>query len=158
MAKDPQIDQPPVTPDSVAATKPDKQDGPGSGIGDDGYAGIDQVDKKYWLDCLEDAERAEQDWRRRGREIIQLYRNETRNSRNNRWVAGSITFNVLYANTEVMLPAIYQRPPQPVVRSRFQSNVSVSVAFARSRRALACPLCSTGGSDTTDMRTRRPSG
>ena len=124
MAKDPQIDQPAVTPDSVAATKPDKQDGPGSGIGDDGYAGIDQVDKKYWLDCLEDAERAEQDWRRRGREIIQLYRNETRNSRNNRWVAGSITFNVLYANTEVMLPAIYQKPPQPVVRSRFTKVAS----------------------------------
>jgi hypothetical protein len=119
MAKDPEIDQTTVSPDSVAATKPDKQDGVGSGIGDDGYGGIDQVDKKYWLDCLEDAERAEQDWRRRGREIIQLYRNETRNSRNNRWVAGSITFNILYANTEVMLPAIYQKPPQPVVRSRF---------------------------------------
>lgn len=119
MAKDPEVDQTTVSPDSVAATKPDKQDGAGSGIGDDGYGGIDNVDKKYWLDCLEDAERAEQDWRRRGREIIQLYRNEVRNSRNNRWVAGTITFNILYANTEVMLPAIYQKPPQPVVRSRF---------------------------------------
>ena len=28
-------------------------------------------------------------------------------------------FNILYANTEVMLPAAYSKPPDPVVKSRF---------------------------------------
>lgn len=79
----------------------------------------DGVNKGYWIDCLDDAERAEQDWRKRARDIIGIYRNETRNQRATRWMPGPITFNILYANTEVMLPAIYQKPPQPVVRSRF---------------------------------------
>ena len=77
------------------------------------------VDKKYWLACMEDAERAERPWRERGREIIQIYRNETRNARTGKLSAGPVTFNILFANTEVMLPAVYQKPPTPVVRSRF---------------------------------------
>src|SRR5258707_12482747 len=85
----------------------------------DPYALNDQIDKQYWVDCIEDAERAEQDWRRRGREIIQIYRNETRNARSGKWQAGTITFNILYANTEVMLPAVYQKPPEAVVGSPF---------------------------------------
>ncbi|WP_352870453.1 hypothetical protein [Mesorhizobium sp. M1409] len=78
-----------------------------------------EVDTGYWSRCLEDAERAERDFRERGREIIQIYRNETRNTRTGRLSAGPVTFNILFANTEVMLPAVYQRPPTPVVRSRF---------------------------------------
>jgi hypothetical protein len=80
-----------------------------------------EPDVAYWMSCLDDAERAEKDWRNRGRQIVQIYRNQstitgkvTKNTSN-----GGITFNILYANTEVMLPAIYMKPPDPVVRSRF---------------------------------------
>jgi hypothetical protein len=80
-----------------------------------------QIDIKDIETKLADAERAEQNFRRRGREIVQIYRNDVgttiggRSPRSN----GKTSFNILYSNTEVMLPAIYQKPPQPVVRSRF---------------------------------------
>src|SRR5262245_48718340 len=114
MARDPELDQPIVAPaPSAEAGKPNVVDEE-----PDAYdAG--QVDVKYWIACLEDAERAERDWRARGLEIIQIYRNESKNARTGKTSTGTVTFNILYANTEVMLPAVYQKPPQPVVRSRF---------------------------------------
>jgi hypothetical protein len=116
MAQDPALKPEPVT--AGPPGRPDQQDVASTAPADD-YAANSEVDKKYWLDCLDDAERAESDWRRRGREIIQIYRNENRSTKTGKWSAGTITFNILYANTEVMLPAVYQKPPEPVVRSRF---------------------------------------
>ncbi len=115
MAQDFDLEPPPVTPQPPG--RPDQQDV--ATTNPDAGATAPQIDKAYWLDCLSDAERAEQDWRKRARDILQIYRNETRNQKNTKWVPGPITFNILFANTEVMLPAIYQKPPQPVVRSRF---------------------------------------
>lgn len=116
MAQDPDLTIPPPPTQSAEAGKPDKQE---IGYEQQTDAGLEEVDKSYWLACLEDAERAERPWRERGREIVQIYRNETRNSRTGKITAGPVTFNILYANTEVMLPAVYQKPPKPVVRSRF---------------------------------------
>ena len=76
------------------------------------------VDTCYWRRCLDDAERAESEWRRRGRIITQIYRNDVAKS-TKKDAKGRITFNILYANTEVMLPAIYSQPPEPIVRSRW---------------------------------------
>jgi len=79
-----------------------------------------QIDKKYWERCLADAERAEQDWRVRGREIIKIYRNDGAfTNLGKRKTNSGNTFNILFSNTEVMQPAIYTKPPVPVVRSRF---------------------------------------
>jgi hypothetical protein len=88
------------------------------------------VDTSFWERALSDAERAEKDWRTRGREIIQIYRGDIPITRPKAAKSGSSvsyssrqanssTFNILYANTEVMLPAAYSKPPDPVVRSRF---------------------------------------
>lgn len=115
VAQDSSLNPPPVAPSPPG--RPDQQ--PAGNLPTDDPYGADGVDKSYWMDCLDDAERAEQDWRKRAREIIQIYRNETRPSRGNKWAPGNVTFNILYANTEVMLPAIYSKPPEPVVRSRF---------------------------------------
>jgi hypothetical protein len=97
---------------------------------DSGPAPDPEVDKGYWERCLSDAERAEQTWRKRGRDIVVSYRNEgpgtssPKSAKN----AGGQYFNILFANTEVMLPAVYSQPPQPVVRSRFiQSRKLVPV-------------------------------
>jgi hypothetical protein len=113
MARDPDLEPPPVTP--TPEGRADQQDAAVSDAG----AEEEVVDKAYWLDCLSDAERAEQDWRKRARDIVGIYRNETKAAKATKFVPGPITFNILYANTEVMLPAVYQKPPQPVVRSRF---------------------------------------
>lgn len=121
MAVDPSIEKPDVAPGPPAeAGKPDQQIDPGKI--DDPNLGIDP---KYWLQCLDDAERAEADWRKRGREIIQIYRNDsgnqtTQNAKGkSKGFGGRVTFNILFANTETMLPAIYTKPPEPVVKSRF---------------------------------------
>lgn len=106
-----------------AAGRPENQPVSETGA-DDPYSGPQydpEVDKRYWLACLSDAERAEEKWRQRGRDIISIYRNESKNVKTGKPGAGNVTFNILYANTEVMLSAIYQKPPQPVVRSRFTS-------------------------------------
>src|SRR5580765_2961412 len=73
------------------------------------------VDTSFWEKALADAERAERDWRTRGREIVQIYRGDIpitrpKAGRNNGATSyatrqnTSSTFNILYANTEVMLP------------------------------------------------------
>lgn len=91
---------------------------PGTETGD--VASPGKVDLRYWISCLTDAERAEQDWRKRGREIIGIYRNQNRTGKSSKAGAlGPVVFNILFANTEVMLPATYSKPPEPVVRSRF---------------------------------------
>jgi len=129
MARDPEITKPPIEPSTAEIGKPNRPvDEPDTPVED---TGVDrEVDRKYWETCLADAERAEQNWRRRGREIVGIYRNEgpgtssPKSSKN----AGGQHFNILFANTEVMLPAVYAKPPTPVVRSRFiQSRKMVPV-------------------------------
>jgi hypothetical protein len=99
-------------PDStldIASTSPDSGEQP------------EEIDLRYYLTCMDDAERAEREWRTRGREIVQIYRNQKstqQKTKGKKW-SGRQTFNILYSNTEVMLPSIYSKPPQPVVRSRF---------------------------------------
>jgi hypothetical protein len=124
VVQDPAIRNPPPA-DTISAEigKPDKAPTD---------AGYDRaVDPRYWEQCLADAERAEQPFRRRGREIVQIYRNEGpgTSSPKSPKNAGGQHYNLLYANTEVMLPAIYQKPPSPVVRSRFiQARKMVPIA------------------------------
>jgi hypothetical protein len=115
MARDPDLEPLPQPKDDPVG-KPDTQPLDAGAP----TLGPDQIDKKYWEQCLADAERAEQDWRSRGREIIKLYRNDgQRTSIGKKKLNQGQTFNILYSNTEVMQPAIYGKPPAPVVRSRF---------------------------------------
>jgi hypothetical protein len=117
MAQDPALDPVPVTPDP--AGKPNEA--PPEAVAGDPGLDASEVDISYWLDCLDDAERAEQDWRKRAREVVGIYRNEAKASGAKKGPVGPgpVTFNILYANTEVILPAVYAKPPEPVVRSRF---------------------------------------
>ena len=81
MAKDPDLNivPPNVNPPPASAGKIDDVDIRLQGNTSEKqgeYDGIDDVDTAYWIACLEDAERAEHNWRNRGREIIQIYRND----------------------------------------------------------------------------------
>jgi len=80
----------------------------------------EDIDLGYWIQCMDDAERTEQDWRKRGRQVVEIYRNDT-SAGKGKAKTTETTFNILYANTEVLLGAIYVKPPEPVVRSRFAS-------------------------------------
>ena len=111
---------------SAAAGKPDRTDV--AATTPDSATEPQEVDLKYWLQCLDDAERAEKNWRIRGREIVTVYRNEATNvqARAKKANSGTRSYNILYANTETMLPAIYQQPPKPVVRARYNQPSSMA--------------------------------
>ena len=67
---------------------------------------------RYWRGELERAERAERDWRRRAEKTVERYRAEKR-------ADGQRRFNILWANTEILKPAVYSRTPAPDVRRRW---------------------------------------
>ena len=118
MARDPAL-EPIPEPNPNAGSAPDRQP---IDLADDAQTNPeDEIDKKYWEQCLADGERAEADWRSRGRDIIKIYRNDgsTYQSIGKKRLTANQTFNILYSNTEVMAPAVYAKPPAPVVRSRF---------------------------------------
>src|SRR6188768_1642305 len=104
MAQDPALEYPP-TPSELQGKPGDVPHGVSTFRDENDPA--DEIDKKYWEQCLSDAERAEGDWRSRGRDIIKIYRNDGSNiSQGKKKVAAQQTFNILYSNTEVMQPAI----------------------------------------------------
>ena len=103
---------PNVAPVSPEADRPDVQP----------VTDTTEIDTGWWERALSDAERAEKNWRARGRDIVQIYRGDipiTR-PRSGKYNAQSAyatrqdnasVFNILYANTEVMLPAAYSVVP-----------------------------------------------
>lgn len=66
---------------------------------------------KRWLAELAIADKAEEDWRKEAAEICDLY--DAKESKAN-------SFNILWSNTETLLPAVYNSTPQPDVRRRFR--------------------------------------
>lgn len=62
-----------------------------------------------WIKEIDLAGRNEKDWRKRGLEVEDEYR-KTKDEN---------TFNILWANTEVLLPNVYNSTPRPDVRRRF---------------------------------------
>jgi hypothetical protein len=121
-------------PPGIAPVSPeaDRPDAPQTSATED-------VDLGWWEKALADAERAEKNWRARGRDIVQIYRGDipitrpksgkysTSSAYGTRQETSSV-FNILYANTEVMLPAAYAKPPDPVVRSRFVKKTAEPIA------------------------------
>ena len=67
---------------------------------------------RRWRGELERAERAERDWMRRAEKVVERYRAEKRSD-------GMRRFNILWANTEILKPAVYSRTPAPDVRRRW---------------------------------------
>jgi hypothetical protein len=91
------------------------------------YKGPDEVDPdepapvdakelqatRKWKRELALARKREKDWRLEAEKIVKRYRGEE-TSRNR--------YNVLWANTDVLLPAIYNSKPDPDVRRRFRDS------------------------------------
>lgn len=79
-----------------------------------------------WERKLTDANRVEHNWRSRGKQIQRLYRGNRGGAQAPKTILEhayesntAATFNILYANTETLFPALYQKPPQPACRSRY---------------------------------------
>lgn len=82
----------------------------------------DEIDEPHssaeWLNMIEDAERYFDGWQAKADNIDRLYSDLER-------LAGSVRdrqFALFWSNIQVMLPAIYARPPIPVVTPKFKDR------------------------------------
>ena len=64
-----------------------------------------------WLEEIEDAKKREKDFRKNGREILEIYANEKKTP-----------FNILYSNTDTALPALFSEVPRPIVKRRYKDE------------------------------------
>lgn len=64
-----------------------------------------------WLNELDTAKKREKDFRKDGKEILEIYENEC-----------ETPFNILYSNTETLLPALFSQIPRPVVTRRYKDE------------------------------------
>lgn len=67
---------------------------------------------RLWLDSVALARKNEADWRKVAGEARERYRGDSKNNQGKK-------FNILFANTQITLPAIYNSTPIPDVRRRF---------------------------------------
>jgi hypothetical protein len=78
---------------------------------------------KMWLTAIAAAGKDESEWRKVGGDIIDIYRSDEKQK-------GQTAFNILYSNTETLLPAIYNSTPVPDIRRRYNDPGVVSKAVA----------------------------
>lgn len=74
---------------------------------------------QYWLEELRDAYKREKDWRKDAKRLVEMFECERRKE---------TLYNILYANTETMSPALYNTTPRPDVRRRFKDDDEVARA------------------------------
>lgn len=75
----------------------------------------------YWLEQLRDAEKREKDWRKAGADLCELYASASDQGTH---------FNILYANTEVLAPALFNQIPRVSVQRRYKTGGKVEKAAA----------------------------
>lgn len=80
-----------------------------------------------WLVKLEDAQKREKKWRQEGQRVVELYEQQ----RNATEAGGVASFNILYANTETLSPAVYNNTPRPVVKRKIDKENPVAIAAAQ---------------------------
>lgn len=72
---------------------------------------------KDWLDELAEAEKREKNFLKEGERVVKLYEADTTPMAES---DGGNAYNILYANTETLSPALYNSIPRPVVQPRFR--------------------------------------
>ena len=76
---------------------------------------------RRWLLEIKLAEKREKKGREKAKEVLDVYRGKDRKKN---------SFNMLWANTEVLRPALYNSPPKPDVRRRFRQDDALGKAVA----------------------------
>lgn len=78
-----------------------------------------------WIAELQQADKETKVWHSQCRKIEQRYRDDR-----NTTASGDHKFNVLWSNVQTLLPAIYAKPPEPVVQRRYKDRDPVGRAAA----------------------------
>lgn len=105
-----------------------------------------KLDKKtltFWRDQIVTAEQWSSTWRSRGNKIINRYRDDDRsiNSQTSRGGVSTATstgvrYNILYANTDTMLPVLYSEIPKPEGRATNRKDMAARAAADMMERVL----------------------
>ena len=100
---------------------------------------------RYWVNEITQARKREKDWRKDGQDILDIYsaKHET-------------PFNILFSNTETLLPALYSAVPRPVVTRRFKDADPLGKAAAEAAQRILSFLLDTNneGYETFDEAMR----
>ena len=86
---------------------------------------------RHWMTALDLASSEEKDWRKGADKAVAVYRTGNGDGKTE---SADRTFNILHANVETMLPALYNSTPVPDVR-RLPGRVPESCRPAVSRTA-----------------------
>lgn len=70
-------------------------------------------DVRHWLNEIQASRKREKDFRKDGQDILDIYVGDKKDT---------TPFNILYSNTETLLPALYSAVPRPVVQRRFKDE------------------------------------
>jgi len=73
----------------------------------------EKVSASWWLGRIKSARKLEKEFRKNGREILNIYDAEK---------PDDTPYNILYSNTEILHPALYSATPRPVVARRFRDD------------------------------------
>lgn len=76
----------------------------------------------YWLREVAEACKREKGWRESARKLVQVYECDDPKKHQ---------FNILYSNTETLLPAIFNASPRPVVQRRYKDEDPTGAAAAK---------------------------
>src|SRR6185312_16279605 len=79
--------------------------------------GVDKSKISTWLSEVELYERESKNWRERGKKIVKRYKDERDDTKRT-----ASQFNVLWSNTQTLLPALYARNPKPDIQRRFKDE------------------------------------
>ena len=67
-----------------------------------------------WLLEIKLAEQTFKNWRKQGKEAVERYESDEKGKRNR--------YNILWANTETLMPALYDSTPKPDIRRRYRDE------------------------------------
>ena len=94
----------------------------------------ENIDVSKWLNRISKAREKEKNWRDRAKRCINIYRDDDVVCASNFTTQGSSdndsesSFNILWANVETLLPALFSAVPKPDIRNRYLTQDKVAEA------------------------------
>lgn len=95
---------------------------------------------RSWLEKLDSARKLEKEFRKEGQRVTALYEGAKKKTHQ---------YNILYSNTETMLPALYNSTPRPVVQRRFKDADALGKMSAQAGERILAYLIDDGNAKYT---------
>lgn len=102
----------------------------------------DSKEVQKWLDEVADAKEREKNFRKEGTRVTLLFEGAKK---------AENSFNILYSNTETLLPVIYNSVPRPVVQRRFKDEDPLGKMASQATTRLLEYLIDEGNPDHTSF-------